>query len=77
MASTRQPEDIRSDIEETREQLGETVEALAAKADVKGQAKAKVEDVKEQVREKPAVPAAAVVGIVAVIGVVLFLRSRR
>ena len=77
MAETRQPEEIRSDIEETREQLGETVEALAAKADVKGQAKAKVEDVKTQVREKPAIPAGAVVGIAAVVGLVLFLRSRR
>jgi ElaB/YqjD/DUF883 family membrane-anchored ribosome-binding protein len=46
--TTRGPEEIRADIEETREQLGETVEALAAKADVKGQAKAKVDDTKER-----------------------------
>ena len=46
---TRSPEEIRADIEETREDLGDTVEALAAKTDVKGQAKAKLESVKEKV----------------------------
>jgi ElaB/YqjD/DUF883 family membrane-anchored ribosome-binding protein len=46
--ATREPEQIRSEIEETREQLGETVEALAEKADVKGQAKAKVEETKQR-----------------------------
>ena len=48
--ATREPEEIRSEIEETREQLGETVEALAEKADVKGQAKAKVEDAKARLK---------------------------
>jgi archaellum component FlaD/FlaE len=57
-ATTRDPEQIEREIEETREDLGDTVAALAEKADVKGQgkrkaqktkskAKAKVEDVKE------------------------------
>ena len=46
---TRSPEEIRADIAETRDDLGDTVEALAAKTDVKGQAKAKVESVKEKV----------------------------
>jgi ElaB/YqjD/DUF883 family membrane-anchored ribosome-binding protein len=46
--ATREPEEIRSEIEETREQLGETVEALAEKADVKGQAKAKVDETKDR-----------------------------
>ena len=45
----RSPEEIRADIQETREGLGDTVEQLAAKTDVKGQAKAKVESVKEKV----------------------------
>ena len=44
----RSPDEIRADIEDTREELGDTVEALAAKTDVKGQAKAKVESVKEK-----------------------------
>jgi ElaB/YqjD/DUF883 family membrane-anchored ribosome-binding protein len=46
---SRSPDEIRADIEETREDLGDTVEALAAKTDVKGQAKAKLESVKEKV----------------------------
>ena len=50
--ATREPEDIRSDIEDTREQLGETVEALAEKADVKGQAKAKVDETKQRFTRK-------------------------
>ena len=50
--ATREPEQIRSEIEETREQLGETVEALAEKADVKGQAKAKVEETKQRFTRK-------------------------
>jgi ElaB/YqjD/DUF883 family membrane-anchored ribosome-binding protein len=45
----RSPEEIRADIEQTREDLGDTVEALASKTDVKGQAKAKLESVKEKV----------------------------
>jgi chromosome segregation ATPase len=36
------PEQLKQDIEQTREQLGETVEALVAKTDVKAQAKDKV-----------------------------------
>ena len=43
-------EEIREDIEQTREELGETVEALAAKTDVKAQAQAKVEDTKDAAR---------------------------
>ena len=47
----RTPEEIEADIEATREELGDTVEALAAKTDVKGRAKAKVEETKEKVEE--------------------------
>jgi hypothetical protein len=45
---TRSPEEIRADIEDTRAEVGDTVEALAAKTDVK----AKVEDIKGTVRER-------------------------
>ena len=48
----RSPEEIRRDIEDTREDLGDTAEALAQKADVKGQAKAKFEGVKQSAQEK-------------------------
>ena len=48
----RSAEEIRRDIEETREQLGDTVEALAAKTDVKAQARQRVEEVKGNVQAK-------------------------
>ena len=41
-SSVPDPEQLKQDIERTREQLGETVEALVAKTDVKAQAKEKV-----------------------------------
>ena len=73
-------------IEETREELGATVEALAHKADVKAQVHEKVEERKEQLHQvqaeatgklretldKPAVPAA-----IAAVGVLLLLIGRR
>jgi ElaB/YqjD/DUF883 family membrane-anchored ribosome-binding protein len=46
------PDELRGQIEETRADLGDTVEALAAKADVKAQVKEKVEAGKEQIKEK-------------------------
>ena len=46
------PDDIRRQIESTREELGDTVAALAAKADVKAQAKQKIEDTKSAVADK-------------------------
>ena len=42
------------DIEQTRARLASTADALAAKADVKGQAQAKVEDLKVTARHKVA-----------------------
>lgn len=44
----RSPQEIREDIEETREQLGDTAAAVAQKTDVKQQAKAKASGVKEK-----------------------------
>ena len=46
------PEAIRADIEETREELGDTVEALAAKTDVKARAEDKLDGVKQDARAK-------------------------
>ena len=77
MATTRTPEQIRADIERTRERLGETVEALADKADVKTHAKEKVDEVKTNVTETArsnAVPAA--VAVVALVAVVVLLKRR-
>jgi len=44
------PEQLRQDIERTREQLGETVEALVAKTDVKAQAKEKVNHLSDRLK---------------------------
>jgi len=49
---TRSAEEIRADIEQTREEVGETVEALAAKTDVKAQARTKVDEVKSNAKAK-------------------------
>ena len=49
---TRSPEEIRADIDQTREEVGDTVEALAAKTDVKAQARARVEEIKRNARAK-------------------------
>jgi len=43
---------LREEIEKVREDLGETVEALANKADLKGQVHDKVEDTKTQLHDK-------------------------
>lgn len=73
-------------IEETREELGATVEALAHKADIKAQVHEKVEERKEHLQQVqaeatgklrrtlggPAVPAA-----IAAVGVLLLLIGRR
>ena len=48
----RDPEQIQEDIDATREELGDTVEALTGKADVKGQAKAKVDSAKSEAKAK-------------------------
>jgi len=46
------PEALRADIEETRAELGDTVEALAAKTDVKARAEDRVEGIKQDARAK-------------------------
>jgi hypothetical protein len=48
----RTPAQIRADIEQTREEVGDTVEALAAKTDVKARAHDRVEELKHDVRER-------------------------
>jgi hypothetical protein len=48
------PRALREEIERTREQLGATVEALAAKADVKAQAQQKVSQLTERLTTKAA-----------------------
>jgi cobalamin biosynthesis Mg chelatase CobN len=45
---------LRAEIKQTRAELGETVQALAAKADVKARAKEQVEQTKQRVRAQAA-----------------------
>jgi Protein of unknown function (DUF3618) len=65
------PEEIRREIERTRQELGDTVDALSHKANVKEQARIKKDEVQERVSANP-VPLAAVVGG----GIVLLLLLR-
>lgn len=48
----RSPEQIQAEIDVTREQLGETVAAVGEKADIKGQARDKVTELKQTARTK-------------------------
>jgi hypothetical protein len=84
-------DDIQTDIEQTRKELGETVEALSAKMDVKQRAKDKAAETKEAVIEKAHTVQHATIddgrakvtlpmAVVAVVGaatLVWFLRRRR
>ena len=49
---TREPQEIRRDIEYTRREMGDTVEALAEKTDVKAQAQQKIAEVKQTIEAK-------------------------
>jgi hypothetical protein len=51
-AGPREPTEIRRDIDSTRLEMGDTVEALAEKTDVKSQVQKKVADVKQNVNAK-------------------------
>jgi len=66
-------EDLRRDIEQTREELGDTAAALGAKADVKSRAKERANEIKSN----PSVPLLAAAGVIAVVAVVTFVVRRR
>ena len=68
----RSPEEIRSYIKQTREELGDTVEELAAKTDVKAHAQAKADEIKQSAADKR-VPIIAGVAI-AVVAIILIRR---
>jgi ElaB/YqjD/DUF883 family membrane-anchored ribosome-binding protein len=68
------PEELRREIERTRQELADTVDALSHKADVKEQARLKKEEVREQVSQNP-VPLIAVAG--GAIALLLLLRMIR
>jgi Protein of unknown function (DUF3618) len=83
-------EDIQADIAQTRNELGQTVEALSDKLDVKTRAKEKAAETKERVVAKAdslrhtatdnpqrTVPVAAVVLVGALAAVIVVRRRRR
>ena len=82
---TTSPDDqqeLEKEIEQTREQLGQTVEALAARVDVKaraqeklGQLTAQASQAGQQIRKRP-VPAAATAGVIGAL-VLFFTVIRR
>jgi Tfp pilus assembly protein FimV len=74
-AQQQTPEEIRREIERTRNELGDTVEALSQKADVKQQARQKKAEVQERVKSNPT-PLLVVGGAVALLVLVRILRSR-
>jgi Protein of unknown function (DUF3618) len=66
-------ERLRREIEQTREELGATVEALSHKADVKAQMRERIDYARAQVRERTHAPERPVVPIAVGIGVALAL----
>ncbi|UXA18405.1 DUF3618 domain-containing protein [Mycobacterium sp. SMC-4] len=80
-------DELQSDIEQTRDELSDTVSALSDKFDVKGRAQQKVTDTKETVaqrshdavetaKHKPAIPVGAVLAAAAAVALVIWLRRR-
>jgi hypothetical protein len=81
-ASSDDQQELEKEIEQTRERLGGTVEAVAAKVDVKaraqeklGQAKQQATRAGQQIRKRP-IPAAATAGVIAAL-VLFFTLIRR
>jgi len=73
VGAAKDPERITEEIEATRQELGDTVEALAAKADVRAQARERIE------RTKSSLPNPVVLGVAAAVaaGLVLVVRRAR
>jgi hypothetical protein len=70
------PEEIRREIERTRRELGDTVDALSHKANVKEQARIKKDEVQERVSSNPVPVVAAIGGAIALLLLVRMLRRR-
>jgi Protein of unknown function (DUF3618) len=70
------PEELRRDIEQTRRELGDTVDALSQKADVKEQARIKTTELQERVSSNPKPLAAAIGAGIAVLVVLRLIRRR-
>jgi hypothetical protein len=67
-------DEIQADIEKTRHQLGETVDALSHKLNVKEQATNKAVEIRE--KTPPAVPIGVAVAVVAAVVLIIWRRRR-
>ena len=76
MTEQQTPEEIRREIERTRRELGDTVDALSHKANVKEQARIKKDHVEERVRANPAPLAAGIGGFLVLLLLLRILRRR-
>jgi hypothetical protein len=70
------PEELRREIERTRRELGETVDALSHKADVKEQARLKKDELRQQMSERRFPIGAVAGGIVALLVLRSLIRRR-
>ena len=74
------PEDIQAEIEQQREQLAETVDQLTHKLDVKAQARAKADQLKDRATTDEGKPRPELIGVAAgafvVIGLLIWWRRR-
>jgi ElaB/YqjD/DUF883 family membrane-anchored ribosome-binding protein len=70
------PEEIRREIERTRRELGDTVDALSHKANVKEQARLKKDEVQERVASNPTPIAAVIGGLIALLVVRRLIKRR-
>jgi ElaB/YqjD/DUF883 family membrane-anchored ribosome-binding protein len=70
------PEELRRQIEVTRRELGDTVDALSHKADVKEQARQKKAEVQERVSSNPTPLIAGIAGFVGLLLVLRVLKGR-
>jgi len=73
-------EELHQEIEQTRQRLGETVDELAAKTDVKARARAKAAEVSGRVRRSQLVqsrwPVAVAAGVLIVGSVAIWRRKK-
>jgi hypothetical protein len=70
------PEELRREIEQTRRELGDTVDALSHKADVKEQARQKRDEVQERVKANPTPLAAGIAGLLGLLLLIRLLKRR-
>ncbi len=85
MTDQRNREQLRADIEQQRQELGETVNALAHKADVRTRAQEKSTELKEQARQRGIEfkqqaqqdPGTLIGPVIVLLALVAFVRGRR